>query len=77
MAKFTRIPSGRINQAMDFENNDKNWLFPFERMCKFYGKDFIEIIKVLWQVSKETMNEEQFCFINDLPMSFFQKHISN
>jgi len=73
---MARIENGRINEAWDFESDTKNWKYPFDRMTKFYGRDFIDMIKVMWMVNA-TQTEEEFCEMNGIPKSFFEKVIKN
>jgi len=65
----------RIIEAMDFESDTKNWKFPFERMCKFYGRDFIDTIRNMWQVNGDVQTPEEFCEMNNIPVKFFEKTI--
>lgn len=67
----------RINEAMDFDSDINNWKFPFDKMCKFYGKDFIDIIKTMWDINDDVQTEDEFCKMNGLPKSFFEKNIKN
>jgi hypothetical protein len=69
------IMINRVIEAMDFESNTKNWKFPFDRMTKFYGRDFIEMVKSMWEVNGESQTEEEFCEMNGIPTSFFEKTI--
>lgn len=74
-AKFVTI--NRIIEAMDFESDDKNWKFPFDRMTKFYGKDFINCIKEMWNINDDVQSEDEFCMMNSIPKTFFEKTIKN
>jgi hypothetical protein len=65
----------RINEAMNFESNDKNWKYDFGIMCKKYGRDFIAILKVMWSVNYDVQTQEEFCEMNGIPISFFNKTI--
>jgi len=64
-----------INECMDFDSDTKNWKVSFKDMCRFCGKEFIEIIKAMWQVNEGIQTEEEFCEMNDIPKSFFEKTI--
>lgn len=64
--------SGRI-KAMDFESDTKNWKYPFKTMSQKYGKEFIETIKAMWEANGGCQTEEEFCAMNDVPKSFFEK----
>jgi hypothetical protein len=44
-------------------------------MTKFYGRDFIEMVKSMWEVNGESQTEEEFCEMNGIPTSFFEKTI--
>ena len=46
-------------------------------MCRFYGKDFIDIIKTMWDINDDVQTEDEFCKMNGLPKSFFEKNIKN
>ena len=65
----------RIIEAMDFESDTNNWKFPFDRMTKFYGRDFIEMIKSMWEANGDGQTEDEFCVMNGIPRSFFEKTI--
>lgn len=65
----------RTIEAMDFESDTKNWKYPFERMTKFYGRDFIEMLRAMWEVNDGCQTEEEFCEMNEIPMKFFEKTI--
>jgi hypothetical protein len=67
--------TNRVIEAMDFESDTKNWKFPFDRMTKFYGRDFIEMVRVMWQVNDDVQTEDEFCEMNGIPKSFFEKTI--
>lgn len=61
----------RIVEAMDFESNDNNWKFPFKKMSKKYGKEFIEILRAMWYANDGAQTEDQFCEMNGIPKPFF------
>lgn len=65
----------RVIEAMDFESDTKNWKYPFERMTKFYGRDFIEMLQAMWEANGESRTEEEFCEMNSIPMKFFEKTV--
>ena len=44
-------------------------------MTKSYGRDFIEIIKNMWESSGNGQTEDEFCEMNGIPMKFFEKTI--
>jgi len=73
--KMARVEGNRITEAMDFESDTKNWKFDFAHMCRFYGKDFIENIKAMWSVNDDVQTEDEFCEMNGIPKSFFEKTI--
>jgi len=74
---MARVEGNRIIEAMDFESDTKNWKFPFDRMCKFYGRDFIETIRAMWEANYDVQTEDEFCEMNGIPKSFFEKTIKN
>ena len=65
----------RIIEAMDFESDTNNWKYPFDRMTNFYGRDFIEMLKAMWQANGDAQTEDEFCVMNGVPKSFFEKTI--
>jgi hypothetical protein len=67
--------NNRIIEAMDFESDTKNWKFPFERMTKYYGIDFIEVVRGMWEANSGSQTEEEFCEMNDITKKFFEKVI--
>lgn len=67
----------RIVEAMDFESNTKNWKYTFKTMTKKYGKDFIDMMKAMWQANGDAQTEQEFCQINDLSLDFFSKVVKN
>jgi hypothetical protein len=71
------VTTNRIIEAMDFDSNDNNWKYPFDRMTKFYGKDFINCIKNMWSVNEDVQSEDEFCIMNAIPKTFFEKTIKN
>ena len=67
--------NNRIIEAMDFDSDDKNWKFSFERMTKFYGREFIDIIRAMWEANGGGQTEDEFCEMNGIPKTFFEKTI--
>lgn len=67
----------RINEAIDFESNTKNWKHSFKIMSKKYGKDFIEILKAMWNANGGGQTENDFCEMNEIPNQFFYKIIKH
>lgn len=65
----------RIIEAMDFDSDTQNWKFPFAHMCRFYGKDFIDTVKAMWSANYDVQTEDEFCEMNGIPKSFFEKTI--
>lgn len=66
-----------ITEAIDFESDEKNFKYPFKTMTKKYGKDYIDIIKALWESNGGGQSDEEFCKMNDLPSDFFYKNIKS
>jgi len=64
-----------IMECMNFESDTKNWNEPFKNMCKFCGKEFIEILRSMWSANNGIQTEDEFCEMNDIPKSFFEKTI--
>lgn len=69
------MASKRLLSAMDFESDTKNWKYPFKTMSKKYGKEFIDIVKALWEANEDVLTEEEFCELNGLPIGFFNNVI--
>ena len=65
----------RIHEAIYFESDTKNWKFPFEKMSRFYGRDFIDIVRAMWSVNDGVQSEDEFCEMNGIPKNFFEKTI--
>jgi hypothetical protein len=65
----------RIIEAMDFESDDRNWKYDFNTMCRKYGRDFIPMLKAMWEVNYNVQTEEEFCKMNGIPLSFLNKTI--
>lgn len=61
----------RIIEAMDFESSTKNWKYPFKKMSKHYGKDFIDTLRAMWFGNENVQTEDEFCEMNDIPKGFF------
>ena len=64
---------GRINEAFDFESDDRNFNYSFKVMSQKYGKEFIDTIKAMWEANGGCQTAEEFCAMNDVPKSFFEK----
>jgi hypothetical protein len=64
-----------IMECIDFESDTKNWNQTFEYMCKFCGREFIDMVKTMWKTNDGIQSEEEFCEINSIPKSFFEKVI--
>lgn len=65
----------RIIEAMDFESDTSNWRYPFEKMCKQYGKEFIDMLRAMWQANGGGQTEDEFIKMNGIPMQFFIKNV--
>lgn len=72
----------RLLTALTFADA-KAWKYPFAKMCKNYGKAFIDDLQMSWAANHSIMNdsravvgeylgEEEFCYYNDLPKSFLK-----
>jgi hypothetical protein len=61
----------RINEAMDFESNDRTYDFGIMQNME---ETFI-ILKVMWFVNYDAQTQEEFCEMNGIPISFFNKTI--
>lgn len=67
----------RITEAMDFDSDTHNWRFPFDKMCKKYGKEFIDMLRAMWQANGGGQTEDEFIIMNGLPAEFFNKKIKS
>ncbi len=71
------ITTNRILEAIDFESNNRNFKFDFKNMTKKYGKDFIDLLKVMWSVNDNVLDENEFCKLNGIDINFFNKVVKN
>jgi len=69
--------NNRILEAIDFESNNRNFKFDFKNMTKKYGKDFIDLLKVMWSVNDNVLDENEFCKLNGIDINFFNKVVKN
>lgn len=67
----------RIIEAMDFESDTLNWKYPFEKMCRLYGKEFILMLQAIWMANGGGQTDDEFIKMNGIPVQFFLKHIKN
>lgn len=70
------MASERIISAMDFESDTKNWKYPFKKLTKSYGREFIEIVKVMWEANDGCQSIEEFCEMNSINIGFFNNVIN-
>jgi len=71
------ITTNRILEAIDFESNNRNFKFDFKNMTKKYGKDFIDLLKIMWNVNDDVLDENEFCKLNGIDINFFNKVVKN
>ena len=64
-----------IIECIDFKSDTKNWNQSFDYMCKFCGKEFIDMLKIMWKCNDNIQTEEDFCEMNNIPKAFFEKVI--
>ena len=65
-----------IDEAFDTESDDQNFKYPFPKMTKMFGKQFIEYCKASWVTCKDFMTPEYFCKMNgNIPFGFFKSKI--
>lgn len=87
MAESEIEAHNRLLTALTFAD-EKAWKYPFAKMCKNYGKVFIEMLQASWAANHSIMRdsrvvigdyltEEEFCYYNDLPKGFFENKIKN
>jgi len=65
----------RVIPIMDFESDDKNFKMDFKKASKKIGKQFIEMIQVMWVANGGCQTEEEFCEMNGIPKGFFENKI--
>lgn len=63
----------RVLEALDFESDTSNWKFSFDKMTKKYGREYIEMLKAMWQANGESQTEDEFIIMNGIPQTFFEK----
>lgn len=61
----------RLSEVMNLQNGT-NFLIPFQKLCKKYGRAYKEYIRVAYEVN-ETMSNAEFCFMNHLPEELLLK----
>lgn len=68
--------NNRIFEIVDFESDEQNFNVTFKVATKKYGRDFIELVKAMWEANDEVQTEEEFCKMNcNMPKPFFEKVI--
>ena len=56
-------------------NKQSNTKYGFSKMCKLFGKEYIDYIKASWQTNQ--LSAQEFMAINgDIPQSFMDKYIT-
>jgi len=65
-----------VTEAFDTESGDQNFKYPFPKMTKMFGRQFIEYCRASWVTCKDFMSPEEFCKINgNMPIGFFKSKI--
>lgn len=55
-------------------NKEKNTKYDFKKMCKIFGKEYIEYLRASWETN--CLPEKEFLIINgNVPQDFFNKYI--
>lgn len=65
--------SNRIIESLDYDSHTSNFKYPFTKMTKLYGKEFIELLQAMWLANGEGQTEEEFCLMNGIDSKFFNK----
>jgi hypothetical protein len=62
--------------AMDYDSDDKNFIYDFKVMTKKYGQAYMEYCKAMWQANDGVQSEDEFMRMNgDIPVGYFNKVI--
>jgi hypothetical protein len=70
------MATNRIFEIMDFESDVQNFKVDFKVATKRYGREFISIVKAMWEANDGVQTEEEFCEMNcNMPKGFFENKI--
>tara|TARA_R110000868_G_C10842607_1_gene760177 strand:- start:395 stop:631 length:237 start_codon:yes stop_codon:yes gene_type:complete len=62
--------------AMDFDSDDKNFIYDFKVMTKKYGQAYIAYCRAMWEANEGVQSEDEFMKMNaEMPRAFFEKAI--
>lgn len=65
-----------LDKGLNFEGTT-NTNYPFPRMSKDFGLEFIEYLRAAY-LAKDELTDEEFCKINgDVPRGFLEKKVKN
>jgi hypothetical protein len=45
----------------------------FDKMCKRFGREFLDYLSCSWRVNSRSMTEVQFCSYNGIDISFLRR----
>lgn len=62
---------------MNFESKDCNFNIDFKTLTAKYGREYIAYCQAAWVANVGVLTEEEFCTINNIPKSFFDKMINS
>jgi hypothetical protein len=54
---------------------DKLFKLSFDKMCKKFGKEFIDYLQISWKANGDCMTSEEFCDYNNISIEFFNKKV--
>ena len=65
--------SPRFLEAVDFSDSGSNFKKDFAHMCRHYGREYIDYLKVSYS-AKDNLSDDDFCKLNgNVPPSFINK----
>jgi len=66
----------RIQEVMDCESDDGNFIVDFSVLSRKYGAEYIAICQAMWGTNESVMTEDEFIKMNgNMPKGFFEKVI--
>ena len=67
--------NSRILEGIDYASDDRNFKYDFKKMTKLYGKDFIILLKAMYEANDSHLLDQEFCILNGIEQSFLDKVI--
>ncbi len=53
------------------EEGYTNFRFPFDKLCKKYGRAYMEYLRIAYS-AKDNLSDKDFCFLNHCPLAFLR-----